>query len=214
MAIYTPTGLKIRISLESSFGLMTRLFPKITPFKFLKSVEGLELLPPTFAFIAGFVCFILQREPITIGLSTLVAYLIGILFSSAGIIDKIILFPGIFYSYFSGYGVFIVVSVIIGYFCSGIKGLFAYFFAKLIGFLIAGLFDMLYQDYAQKKYGYPFTGAERSFFNIYKFYAYKLNANPSLKLTNKELKEESWGVAYKHLAINWPEVVNRFTKNG
>ena len=141
MAIYTPTGLKIRISLEHSFGLMSRLFPKVTPFKFLKSVEGLELFPPAFAFIAGIVCFFSNCEPLTIGLTTLIAYLIGLLLSFVGIFDKIILSLGIFYSYLSGYGVFILIAGVIGYLYSGIKGLIAYFSAKFIGHLIAAFFD-------------------------------------------------------------------------
>ncbi len=44
MAIFTPTGLKTRLSVDYAFGLMARLFPKITPFKFLKTIEGVALL--------------------------------------------------------------------------------------------------------------------------------------------------------------------------
>jgi len=84
MPIFTPTGLKIELSIEETFSLMTRVFPNITPFKFLKSIEGLELLRSLFAFLAGIFCFFNQFDPYTIGIVTLFGYLFGLLLSSVG----------------------------------------------------------------------------------------------------------------------------------
>lgn len=72
MAIYTPRGLKIRLSVDHAFTLMARLFPDVDAFKILKTTEGLESIPATLAFITGLASFSLHLHPLEIGFYVLI----------------------------------------------------------------------------------------------------------------------------------------------
>ena len=79
MAIYTPRGVKIRTSVPYAFGLMARLNPKVTPFRILKTTEGIESLPGMLAFIAGMVGFSMHLPPLQIALVIAACQLAGAL---------------------------------------------------------------------------------------------------------------------------------------
>jgi len=107
--------------------------------------------------------------------------------------------------------VFILFACIIGYFFSGVVGILSYFAAKLLGFFIWFISEGIYSKYAYKKYGRPFTGSERRFFQIYDFYAFKLGISSDTRLTEDEVNQQSWKESFNHLKKNWPRVVMRFT---
>ncbi len=67
MPIYTPRGLKVRLSIDYAFALMARLHPGVNAFQVLKTTEGIESLPQSFAFLAALFCFVLKLTPSQIG---------------------------------------------------------------------------------------------------------------------------------------------------
>lgn len=58
MAIYTPRGLKIRLSIQYCFTLLARLYPEVDPYTVLKTTEGLEFIPSFLAVLASLICFL------------------------------------------------------------------------------------------------------------------------------------------------------------
>lgn len=85
MPIYTPRGIKIRIAVSYAFGLMTRLYPEVSPFRILKTTEGIESLPAMFAIISGIIGFLMQLPPLQIGLAAGIAQLLGVLINTDSI---------------------------------------------------------------------------------------------------------------------------------
>ncbi len=63
MAIFTPRGLKIRLATDLAFTYLARLHPKFTAFQVLKTVEGIDLIPSTFAFATGLYLFFKDYSP-------------------------------------------------------------------------------------------------------------------------------------------------------
>lgn len=109
MAIYTPRGLKIRLPIDYSFALMTRLYPRITPFKFLKVTEALELLPAAWASIAAVLAFLTLKSPYTVcAVVAGVQVIAHVMRMSALPIPRIVTGPANIYSYGSGYGIFLI----------------------------------------------------------------------------------------------------------
>ena len=210
MSIYTPTGLKLNISIELAFGLMSRLFPKISPFMFLKYVEGLESLPMAISFLVGVFSMLNMYPPYEIALYTFSAYLFGFIISFIGTFNKYILWIGTLYSYLSGYGLYIFIASIIGYFYSDIKGIIGFFIAKLFGYGVVQLIDVFYIKYYNKKHSKLYSTAERNFFSVYKYFAFLMNKNPETILTSSEILKNTWKKSYEHLNENWPSVTKRF----
>lgn len=106
MTIYTPRGLKIRIAVPYAFGLMARLYPKVSPFRILKTTEGIEILPGMLAFISGMIGFAIHLSPFQIALVVATSQIIGALINFIGLI----MIPGLvglstLFSYMSGYGI-------------------------------------------------------------------------------------------------------------
>ena len=77
MAIYTPRGLKIRLSIGHAFGLMARLYPKVDAFNVLKTTEGLEGTPTVLAFITGMLSFFYGFEALHVGFCVFVVSVVG-----------------------------------------------------------------------------------------------------------------------------------------
>lgn len=131
MAIYTPRGLKIRIAVPYAFGLMARLHPKVTPFRILKTTEGIESLPGMFAFVAGLVAFGLHLPPTQIALIVGICQLAGALINALGLyIIPGLVGLGTLYSYISGYGIYLIAVVITGFLLGGWQAVVAFFVGK------------------------------------------------------------------------------------
>jgi hypothetical protein len=84
MAIYTQRGLKIRVAVPYVFGLMARLNPKVSPFRILKTTEGIESLPVMLAFVVGIVAFVLPLPALEIGIVVAARHFMGKLINLRG----------------------------------------------------------------------------------------------------------------------------------
>lgn len=212
MAIFTPRGLKIRLPFDYAFALIARLYPKVDAFKVLKTTEGLESIPLLITVIAGLVCFYLRLPLLEIGLYVFVASIVGFLIMSFGLyvipgIDRL----GTFYSYISGFGIFLIILTVYGFFTVGWQSVIVFFIAKflagIVKFSIEGIIDKRFT----KKTGVVVTTSERNFFNAYRLHASRLGKSIDITVTDEELKEENWKPVLIDLARKWPEVVKRFT---
>lgn len=214
MAIYTPRGLKIRISVPDAFGLIARLYPEVSAFKILKTTEGIDSLTSVATFIAALICFIMHLDPSQIVLTISITYIAAILINAFGLFiipGQVAL--GTLYSYISGYGLFITTIIIIGYITTGWQGLAAYFIAKGIGWCVARVIEFIEVKRTFKLSGIAFTASERCFFNAYRIHANKLGKTTNIDLSEEEMEEEYWKPAFVDFATNWPQVVERFTVN-
>ncbi|HNZ31579.1 MAG TPA: hypothetical protein PKJ25_05735 [Smithellaceae bacterium] len=212
MAIYTPRGLKIRIAVPYAFGLMARLDPKVTPFRILKTTEGIESLPGMLAFIAGVIAFFLHLPPFQIALVVAVSQLVGKLINAFGLyIVPGLVECGTFYSYLSGYGIFLIVVIIAGFLLGGWQAVVAFFVGKIIASLAGQVLEFWQASRYHNLTGHPFTGSEVSFFNAYRHHASRIGEKTNIDLSDSEMEEDHWGETFQRFAMEWPEVVQRFT---
>jgi hypothetical protein len=86
MAIYTPRGLKIRIDIPTSFGLMARLYPDVSPKRILHTTEAIDATGSALGFFTAIICFSLHLSPEYITIFTLIAFMAGLLITELGII--------------------------------------------------------------------------------------------------------------------------------
>ena len=212
MAIFTPCGLKIRISVPYAFALLSRLHPKVSAFRVLKTTEGIELLPKAITFIVAIICFLLELEPTKIFYFVFAGYLFITLINTFGfyIIPGIVSI-GTLFSYISGYGIYLIVLIIVGFLTTGWQGLIAFFAAKFLGRIITYIIDLLQSKRTYKLVGHAFTASERNFFNAYRLHASKFGITTNINVTDTELREEHYMKSFEELANKWPEVVARFT---
>lgn len=87
MYIFTPRGLKIKLSISYVFALFSRLYPKILPYDFLQMVEGVETIPALLISFAAFFTVIAfpNMEPKYICAILTLSWAIGYLMIKAGI---------------------------------------------------------------------------------------------------------------------------------
>lgn len=214
MAIFTPRGLKIRLPFDYAFALIARLYPFIDAFKFLKTVEGLALIPSMITFTTGLICFYLKLSVFEIGLYIFIASSIGPLLSLFGIY----VIPGLerlgtFYSYISGFGILLILLSVYGYLTVGLLGVVAFFVAKFIAGIVKMAIETILIKIIYAKTELSITLSEIHFFNAYILYAKKLGITTDISVSEEELKKENWMPIFEDLAIKWPEVVSRFTLN-
>jgi hypothetical protein len=214
MAIYTPRGLKIRIDIPYAFGLMARLHPKVTSFRILKTTEGIESLPGMLAFIAGMVGFGLHLPPLHIGIVVAISQMAGTLIKAFGLyIVPGLVGLGTIYSYPAGCGIYFIAVVITGFLLGGWQAVLAFFLGKLVAGVVGQVLEFWQTTRYQKLTGHAFSGSEVSFFNAYRLHASRLGVTTDIDLSDDELEEDHWGATFEQLAMEWPEVVQRFTTN-
>jgi hypothetical protein len=109
MAIFTPRGLKIRLDIPLAFALMSRLYPKFSAFKILKTTEGIDLLPNSIAFTTAIICFLTNVEPISLVYYVLIIYLLIHIMLMVGFIIPGLDFYGTLFSYVSGFGIYFLI---------------------------------------------------------------------------------------------------------
>lgn len=214
MAIFTPRGLKIRFSTDLAFTYLARLHPKVSAFKVLKTVEGIELIPFTLAFITGLLLFIFNLSPIYIAIYVSIAYITGGLITTFGffVIPFLVQFSTVI-SYIHGYGIYTVVIIVVGLVIVGWKGVLFYFIGRYTGTLILSLINYLQMIMIFKKTQSPLTASERNFFNAYRYHASRIGITTSIELEKDELDSDDWKLPYYALEAKWPEVTARFTDN-
>ena len=232
MALYTPRGLKIRLSIDHAFALMARLYPEIDAFKVLKTTEGIASIPGMLAFMAGVLSFFLGLGIYQIGFYTFLACVSGMVITTRYLnLEHLLLFlafldeklVGIFrifipklpslgtlYSYVSGFGILLVVLIVYGITSVGWKGVIAFFVGRIVAELVNLVitFRVMKKIYSETKV--PLTTSEIHFFNAYRLHAAKLGKTTDIIVSEEELREENWIECFKELESKWPEVVERF----
>src|SRR5260221_13982219 len=193
MAIYTPRGLKIRLSVDQTFALMSRLYPEVDAFHILKLTEGLEAVPTMLGLIAGLICFYFKVSAFQIGILVFVAGLAGELITTFGLF----FIPGLpklgeLYSYLSGYGIWLLITIVFGFISVGWLGVAAFFIGKFLALGIGARLDMWNMKRIHSKTGLAPTKSEVNFFNAYRLYANKLGKSTNIDVSQDELKEENW----------------------
>ncbi len=58
MALFTPRGLKVRLTKAYAFALMARVYPRTDAFRILQLTEEVENLPDTATYIAAMALFL------------------------------------------------------------------------------------------------------------------------------------------------------------
>jgi len=214
MAIYTPRGLKIRLSVDYAFPLIARLYPKVDAFRVLKTTEGIESLPTMAAFLTGLYCFLSRVEPINTGIATFIAYLVAAIINLRGFyfIPGLVVL-GTLYSYVSGFGILLTLLGIVGFFVAGWQSVVAFFVAKFLAWGVAQIVEFVDTKRMFKLSGFPFTASERHFFNAYRLHAFRIGVTTDIDISEEEAKEENWKEPFMDLASKWPQVVARFTRD-
>jgi hypothetical protein len=213
MSIYTPRGLKIRLSTNYAFALIARLYPKVSAFKVLKTTEGIESLPTVISLLSGLYCLLTITEPTKAGIITFFAYLVTALINFRGFyfIPGLVAL-GTFYSYIPGFGILHILFSIAGFYIIGWQFVVAFFIATFLGWCVVQIMEFIDTKRVFRLAGHPFTASERFFFNAYRLHASRIGVTTDIGVSEKETEEENWRDAYLDLADKWPEVVNRFSQ--
>lgn len=156
MAIYTPGGLKIRLSLEYAFPLIARLYPRVDAFKVLKTTEGIETLPKMLSFFTGLFCFLSRVDPITTAIATFAAYLFGAIINLTGFyfIPGLVAL-GTLFTYISGFGILLILLGVTGFLVAGWQSVVAFFAAKLLAWPIVWVLEFLETKRMFRITGFP-----------------------------------------------------------
>ena len=214
MAIYTPKGLKVRLTVAQAFALMSRLYPNVKPFDILKRTEAIDLLPATMSFITALAFFSAISNLSYIGIAIILASTIGILMNKFGFY----FIPGIIrlaatYSFFAGFGVLFITAIVYSYIRVGWKGPVVYLAASAFSGIIGWAEELLFMKRAYSATGFPITGAERSFFNAYRLYAVTFGMTTDISLSDEELDDANWKPVFNDFSQEWPQVAARFSHN-
>jgi hypothetical protein len=213
MAIFTPTGLKIRLPVAYAFALIGRLHPRVTAFKMLKTAEGIQLLPSVYFSIAVLLCLILDVRPLHIGLIGAGIYGINSWIRNSPVFMPGEIAVGTLYSYISFWGIPFILLVALAFCTGGWKASLAVVLGRGIGELLALQGDMLHARKMTKQIGRPLMSSEMSFLFAYQIHASRLGATTDIGVTDEETDEHHWQPAFYELAAKWPKVVARFTQD-
>lgn len=212
METYTPRGLKIRIPVQYSFSLMSRLFPTVTPFTVLKTTEGIDLLSNLLAVIATIIIiFKFPNESLIYkAIGILAAYYIGYLMQITGIffIPYIIRLSEL-YSYINGFGIVTVILGICGYFKMGLSDTIIIIILLFVPHITDWIIDMARAIWCKAKDRPYLTMSELDFLNAYKMHAAAIGANVDTFVSEEEMQSGEWKKPYAWLQINWPQITNK-----
>ncbi len=211
MSFMTPRGLKIRIEIPYAFALMARLAPKRSAFRVLKTVEGLEQIPPIFGFIAAFYVLLTSPAIFLLIYSIVIGRVIGTLIIWFGLF----IIPGLtqiatIVSYLSGYGILLTISVVTSFLIIGWQGVLALIGGWLISMLASGIIQWTIGWVRSKQIGQPITQSEINFFNAYRLHADACGVTPDLVLSQEEEQSGKWLACLEEYASNYPQAVSRF----
>ena len=214
MPIYTPRGLKVRLSIDYAFALTARLYPKVSAFEVLKTTEGIESLPQAFAFLAALTCFFFKLPPLQIGLVVfIVTFLFSLMTRYGFYVFPSIVKIGTIYSYLAGFGLLLILLCVVGFYLVGWRGVLAYFVARFLEGVIAKILDVRETRMYLREIGEPLTASERNFINAYRLHASKVGVTVDASVEDEEREKENWELTFMDLALKYPEVVARFTAN-
>jgi hypothetical protein len=216
MTIFTPRGLKIRLDIQTAFAYMERLYPEVKPFKFLKTVEGINVIPGMLCFLVGLSLMLLKYNPIDIAIWSFAAQLLGFILVYWPIIPSllpIIVTLGTLYSYIIGWGILVALLIVIGFIFVGWQGVLAYFVGKYAAVIIQYGFEFAIFALASRRYtdrtSLPSAfSSERHFMFGYLMYAHKFKKE--IEITADDVESGKWKEVLNEFASDWPQVVSRF----
>jgi len=212
MAIFTPTGLKIRLPMDYAFALMARLYPKVSAFRVLKTTEVIDLQPSFYASLAFVLALMFHQGYLASGLSVVLGGGFGFTLRRFGLV----LFPGqvglaVLYSYIGGIPfIYLPIAVVLIYFI-GWKFVLIYLIARMIIWLVTFPIEITQMRHIFKDTRMAMGTSEHSFINAYRIHADHLGISTDTTVAPVELEEANWRKVYSGLAVNWPKVVSRFT---
>ncbi|MCC5848737.1 MAG: hypothetical protein JJU29_11650 [Verrucomicrobia bacterium] len=216
MAIYTPRGLKIRLSKDYAFALMARLYPRVDAFRVLQITEEVINMAAVMTYISGIVVFTMRLDPLMITVvvgGTNFAFKMAHLFGLFIPPITLILPLSRVYSWVSGYGVFLIGIPVFGFFTVGWKGVVAFIVGRIVASVFAGVINYKFTKIVFNKTGVFLTASERSFFHAYRLVADRVGVTRSLEVTDDEMDPDNWGEVFDDLMMKWPVVVSRFTED-
>jgi hypothetical protein len=166
MPLYTPRGLKPRISKDYAFGLMARLHGKETALRALQLTEDVENLASLGATIAVSIALYYHATPSQLAIACFVTEVGLKLVHYAGLIVPPISFllpVSRVFSVVGGYGLMLITLSVICYLGGGWPLVFAMLGARVAAALVGAVLEIFYMKWMKKSLGFPFTGSERSF---------------------------------------------------
>jgi len=214
MAVYTPRGLKIRLSPRHCFTLISRLYPKVTAYKVLTLVEGLDSIIDLLPFLFWISCLLFDVEPlitcIIVAIGAILAYVISFygLYIFPGLVTVSLIF-----SYLSCFYIHYLAVIVLGI-VLGWKWSLAFFVGRIVGGLINHIIFPIIMKRQLKKYGITFGISEREFFNAYRLKAQTEGKTININLTDIELNDDSsWKVVFQNYAETCPSIASKCSES-
>ena len=224
MAIFTPRGLKIVLDNRFCFALMQRLYPKISPFKVLKTAEGFECMKDIYVLFTIIIVILFKQNYLILGFAVFSIIIIEhfierfIRFgANINYFSLFILKLSTLFSYVNGFFIYTALIAITLYYTLGLYGVIAYFLAVIAADIIKGLINYIIDGLIFKEmtrtfienFGTVLTKSERDFFNSYLLYSESKEF--PLVIGESELDEENWKPVYNDLQKKWPVIANRIS---
>lgn len=202
--VYTPRGLKVRLSPEVAFGLLGRLWPRARPAAVLATTEALDEIPVLMLYVGGVVA-------LSVSLGILQAVLCGLAFTLAG---KIILWFGVFVVpgivtagyWFSYIPVFVYFPgmFVFGYLVSGLRGVVSWGCAYVVASVACQLFDLSVMRLRHAAAGILLTQSEVAFMNAYRLHATRLGVTTDLEIRPDEAESQQALAALEEYSSCYP----------
>lgn len=216
MAIYTPTGLKIRLPVPYAFALMSHLEPRVTPFRLLMSAEGIELVPNMLRLAAALTCFYFQQSFAATFLWCVLATVVGMLLNVIGA-HRV---PGLvrastIYSFLNVWEICTVAAVLFGSVVAGWQAAAAYCLSCATGWVLSFLEEYVEENvlaaHVPRVNGIPLVGAERSFMNAYRYYALRAGLPNRIPVDDASITDDgNWKETLMRFDASWPRVAMHF----
>ena len=214
MTIYTPRGLKIRLSQDYSFALIGRLFPRVDPFTVLQTTEAFDHLVAFGSVLAGIAAFLMHATPQQVAITVFVTGLVVRAYHVTGLLPPVVglLLPlARAYALLTGYGVFLLALIAVGWWGSGWRGLLGYAIGRFGAMAVGGAAEFAYSLWRARQGLLTITSSERSFFLAYARFARQLGVSGSIDVSDAEIASGKWKLALLQLRAQWPAVVAKFT---
>lgn len=221
--IVTPRKLQIDLPLGYAFALIARVYPKVDAFKFLKRVEGIQKIHSLAGFLTGVVCFNLNLNPWAIAAWTFGVTIAFFLLRYFGLpFVPGLLWISTYYSYATGFGLFTLALIGLGFWLVGIWGVVAYFIARLLAEALTWRLD----SGAGKELGIQmginpvladagsmYLAPIKDFLYTYELFANKYGLTTDVNVSEEELRFVNWKAAWEDFVEKWPEIACRYDEN-
>jgi len=203
MTIYTPSAMPIGFSMDYAFTLLARLYPKLSPSKVLRIVQGMDKVPVLVSRSLALVMFLLHLSPIIVFIISLIIPEIIYWMQLKGKYIGILVHLGVIFSIFGKLGLFTISLTVFGYYSSGLEGLAAFFGARLIGWLIIESFwesreTERFASLDRNRFtklmllGVKCGIYERCFIHAYIFCAKRIGVTTDISISDQEIEKSDW----------------------